>query len=130
MMMSAYQKLHQEEEAELCAEKIGELVEMFCYWDYAKYAADLRMGIYQKDKERTLSALRRMFESMKKPYDAGVFPLFDVPENLQKDSRDNTMDDMRSTLVRACRQENGLDGEGFLSGDEELLAILDAQDVL
>ena len=107
MMMSAYQKLHQEEEAELCAEKIGELVEMFCYWDYAKYAADLQMGIHQKDKERTLSALRGMFKSM-----------------------NNTMDDMRGTLVKACRQENGLDGEGFLSGDEELLAILDAQDVL
>ncbi len=129
LMMSSYQKLHKEEEAELCVEKIKETVETFHYWDYAKYAADMQRGIHQKDKERTLSALRRMFESMKKPYDAGGFPLFDVPENPQKASRDNTMDDMRSTLVRVCRHENGLDGEGFLREDEELLALLDEQEI-
>lgn len=110
MMMNRYQRLHQEEEARLCARQLKETIDTFGYWEYGKHAVDFQMGIYQKDKEKTLSALRNMLESMNKPHGADA----------------KSMEDMRKALVQAFQREqkSGLDGEGFLAEDESLCALL------
>ncbi|MEY8427881.1 helix-turn-helix domain-containing protein [Lachnospiraceae bacterium 46-15] len=120
-LMQCFQNMKEENLAELCVQKIREIVESLNLWDYSKYLAEYQMAIYRKDKERTLASLRLMLESMRNSDRKSDFPLYaEIPERNREGYAERLM---CSGLAENIRKQ-GLGGEGFLQGDAELEALL------
>ncbi len=121
-LMLCFERTNRVEEAEICSEKLKEFVDAFGLWKYGKYMADYEMGVYKKHREKTLEALRLMLASMKESYHLHDFPLYsEIPQSKEGMSH---MKLMSNALTEQLKKENGLDGEGFLEGDQELEQIL------
>lgn len=122
-LLNCFQRLEKEEMAELCAKKSKEITVSFGLWEYGMYLADYQMAIYRKDREHTLSALRRMLQSLRDYCKIPEFPLY---EGIQKQEKEESVQGlMTSSIVEALRRGDGLDEEGFLQGDPELGKILE-----
>ena len=122
-LLNCFQRLGEEKMAELCARKSEEVTVSFGLWEYGMYLADYQMAIYRKDRESTLSALRRMLRSLQNFSKVWEFPLYEKIKKGEK--KGNVQSLMTSAIVEALRRGDGLDEEGFLQGDAELEKILE-----
>lgn len=122
-LLSCFQRLKEDENAELCARKCKELTGSFGLWEYNKYLADYLMAIYRKDREGTLEALRLMLKALLETYEKSEFPLY--AEMQKKEKEGNVQGLMASAIVESMKKGCGLDESGFLQGDPELEAILE-----
>lgn len=109
--------------ADLCAQKVKEVTDVLGLWDYGSSMIDFQLAVARKDREKTLASLRWMFESMQAPRQREEFPLYG--EIAAEVRSGEAMRLMLPTLTEAIKKENGLDGEGFLQGDEELEKLLE-----
>lgn len=128
-LMNCFQRMEKEEEAAFCVGKIHEAVDAFGLWEYQKYTADLQMAVYQKDREKTLAALRSMFQAMEQPFDPSGFLFYsDMKAKEKREEESGTgqsaMAKMRAALIAGLKKENELDGKGFMQGDAELEELL------
>lgn len=122
-LMLSLGRTEREEEMEFCAERLKILVENFGLWKYGKHMADYHIGIIQKDREKTLKALRLMLSTMNETYYLHDFPLY--REIQTGENGMSKMSLMSKALIENLKKENGVDGNGFLKDDEELLGILE-----
>lgn len=122
-LMLSLGRTEREEEMEFCAERLKILVENFGLWKYGKHMADYHMAIIKKDREKTLESLRLMLSSMKQTYYIHDFPLY--KEVQTNENGMSQMSLMTNALIENLKKENGVDGNGFLKDDPELLKILE-----
>lgn len=116
------------ENARLCMEKAGVLVEQFGLWEYGKYESCYEDALYRKDREDTYLYLEKMLDSMASPYRLADFPLYQrmKASDFGQETGDHpgVFTIMLPALLSSLRDPAGLDGEGFLAGDPKLEALI------
>ena len=121
-LLNCLERTQREEEMMFCAQTLKNMIDTLGLWKYGKYMADYELAVYKKDREKTLKALRLMLVSMNESYHLHDFPLY---REIQKSEAGmSNMKLMSHALVENLKKENGVDGEGFLKDDGELLKIL------
>lgn len=120
-LMLCFEKTGQQEELEFCGETLKKVVDALGLWSYGKYMADYQVAIAKKDREKTLEALRLMLASMNENYRLHDFLLY---REIQQSKSVSHLNLLSHSLIESLQKSNGVDGEGFLKGDEELAQIL------
>lgn len=127
-----YEETGQKEKSELCLIKIESLADTFDLWDYVKYVAKFQRAVLNRDKGETLKALEALLKSAKQPYYLQEKPLFsNIPKKNDADGNSNSggaLKQMVAMLISSIREDNGVDGKGFLQGDEDLAELLEEYD--
>lgn len=111
------------EEREASVDVLKKVVRDLGLWEYGAHLADYQEGIARKDREMTLRALKKMLLSMNGSYCLHDFMLY--REISQKQEESSHMQLMAHALIENLKKENGVDGEGFLKGDEELQKLFE-----
>ncbi len=122
-LMNCFIKQGNEERIELCVKKISEITDNFGLWSFGKYVADYEMALYHKDRTEVLASLRTLLKSMQIPFERPELPLY--AEMKMGNVGGNIIKLMSDAMVEGFKNENGLDGQGFLQGDEELMELLE-----
>lgn len=120
-LMTCMERENRVEEMEVCGQTLKSVVDTLGLWKYGKYMADYELAVYQKDRDKTLEALRQMLTAMDENYCLHDFVLY----REIKAKENSNMQMMRNALIENLKKENGVDGMGFLKDDEELLQIFE-----
>lgn len=122
-LLLCFERTERMEEMEFCGNTLKNLIDMMGLWKYGSYMADFELAIAKKDREKALKFLRPMLNSMEEACDLHEFPLY--REIAKNGDGSVNMKIMRDGLIENMKKGNGLDENGFLKDDKELLKILE-----
>jgi len=122
-LLLCFERTERMEELEFCGNTLKNFIDTMGLWKYGSYMADFELAIAKQDREKALKFLRLMLNSMGEAYNLHEFPLY--REIAKNGNGSVNMKIMRDGLIGNMKKKNGLDENGFLKDDKELLKILE-----
>ena len=121
-LLLCFERTERMEELEFCGNTLKKFIDTMGLWKYGSYMADYEIAIAKQDREKVIKSLRPMLNSMKEAYDLHEFPLY---QEIAKNSAGAAnMKIMLDGFIKNMKKR-GLDENGFLKDDKELLKILE-----
>ncbi len=122
-LLLCFERTERMEEMEFCGATLKKIIDTMGLWKYGSYMTDFEIAIAKQDREKALKFLRLMLTSMEEVYDLHEFPLYREIAKNGEGTADMKL--MLDSLIKNIKKKKGLDENGFLKDDDELLKILE-----